>query len=285
LNPADLNLRAQCQNFVDTFVIDDYFTFLEVIGEIYNYSKTREGEFETIKNAIPFGLRVKYFLNSYISISLGFDYISKNQVSTIINQYTTEYRNSTVPYFYSNEYSPFTLSIKGYIPTLGIHVGKKIADPIGVEGFLTGGLLFARCGYSFENFSESILDAGISMHDSDLWHNKLEEKGRGTGFSFNIGARVYLDITRNLGFFMEGGYAYRLVKKLTGSGRFTDESGTETWKGDWEIKKRFKEMYWGYIHYQYPSNYWEGADESLETRDFKLDLSGFQVKVGIYFRF
>jgi hypothetical protein len=43
---------------------------------------------------------------------------------------------------------------------------------------------------------------------------------------------------------------------------------------------------WGDQYYLWPSNYWPNQEErNLKIRDLKLDLSGFQMSIGIYYCF
>jgi hypothetical protein len=57
------------------------------------------------------------------------------------------------------------------------------------------------------------------------------------------------------------------------------------WEGDWGIKEKFYKEEWGTLLSRWPSNSWEGEAVNMWSRKFKLDLSGFSAKIGIYFRF
>ncbi|MCP5105188.1 MAG: hypothetical protein GY950_17495, partial [bacterium] len=83
--------------------------------------------------------------------------------------------------------------------------------------------------------------------------------------------------------FIEGGYAYQVVKKLSGKGSENSPDGSFYWEGDWNIINVSGSEEWGTINALYPSNYWE--EGMSKSRDFKLDLSGFQLKGGIAYRF
>ena len=284
LNPADLNLRAQHDVEFIKFNYDNRYAFEKEYGNIVSYTKEMEGKFVRIKHAMPLGFRLKYFLNQSIAISLGFEYLSKNQSSDIRIQYSIV--DSVLgQYVEEREIFPFTLSAEGYNPSIGIHYEKKITPSIGIEGFLTVGPLFANCSYFLDYRYAPIADDKPIVELAD-W-GELEEKGKGTGFGLNGGVRMNIDIGKNFGLFLEGAYAFQVVNKLSGPGSHTYNYNRRTWEGDWAIKEIFVESAWGNIYYQLPSNSWEkeSEDKYYKIRDFKLDLSGFRIKIGISYRF
>jgi hypothetical protein len=284
LNPADLNLRAEHDVEFTKFYYDDYYAFEKEYGSIVSYTKNMDGEFKQMKHAMPFGFRLKYFLNKSIAISLGFEYIKKNQSSDIRIQYNIV--DSVLgQYVLDKEISPFALSTEGYIPSIGIHYEKKITRSIGIEGFLSGGPLFADCSY-FLDYRSSPIAGDIPIVELSDW-GELEEKGRGTGFGLNGGVRMNIDIGKNFGLFLEGAYAFQVVNKLSGPGSHQYNYSRRTWEGDWGIKELFVEREWGNVYFQLPSNSWEAVSNSeyYKIRDFKLDLSGFRVRIGISYRF
>jgi hypothetical protein len=284
LNPEDLNLRAKREEQSDIFYEANYLNYLRHTGVISSYTKDNEGNFNLIKNAAPFGFRLKYFLNRSMAISLGFEYMSRNQPSNIKRRYTLALGDGGTYLSHWNLY-PYNLSTKGYIPTLGIHLGKRISRSLGVEGFITAGPVFAQCGYLFENESLDMLDSGINGDNPELLLQNLEENGKGTGFSLRGGARLNIDMGKNFGLFLEGEYAHQVVNKISGSGENIVDFVPETWDAEWGVKGEMVVREWGQIYYVWPSNYWLKGQNNLRIGDFKLDLSGFRMKIGIFYRF
>jgi hypothetical protein len=135
--------------------------------------------------------------------------------------------------------------------------------------------------------SAPLSDEGVIV-DKYYWDvGVIEEKGKGTGFSLEGGARMNLNIGKNFALFLEGGYAYQAANKISGPGYQTYNYETERWEGDWGIKELYKDDQWGSRYFQLPSNSW-GTEEDYvyyKIRDFNLDLSGFRVKIGISYRF
>jgi hypothetical protein len=285
LNPADLNLRAQYETEYRQF--EDYrLTNMKNNGYLVFYSKDLEGEFKKIKYAIPYGFRLKYFLNQSMAISFGFTYMAKDKTSGIKDQYTIV-DSIGRQYIDDNEISPYTLSTTGYIPAIGIHFARKLSSLVEIEGFLTGGPLFATCSYYMDYQSAPLSDEGVIV-DKYYWDvGVIEEKGKGTGFSLEGGARMNINIGKNFAIFLEGGYAYQVVNKISGPGYYTYNYETERWEGVWGIKEIYHDDQWGSGYFQLPSNAWDVEEDYVyyKIRNFNLDLSGFRAKIGISYRF
>lgn len=280
LNPSDLNLRAENETQKERFYRDNYYNYLETMGKINSLEKQMQEGFETIKNAFPLGLRLKYYLNNSMAISLGFLYWSRNQTSDVLEEFYFNYDSRQ--YKVTQEYLPYTLTVQGYAPMIGIHLGKKISPSLEIEGCVSGGPIFAKCGYSFEQQERWYFADGTPLHRTPAWF--VEENGNGTGINLDGCLRLNMDMGYHIGVFLEGGYAYRRVNQLSGTG--TEKIGTNysSWEGDWGIKESHVVTEWGSFHSQYPSNYW-GENALPRVRDFKLDLSGFQVRIGISLTF
>jgi len=279
LNPADLNLRAEGEEQEEKFLYQDYYDYLKDYNLI-SYNKISDGEFKKITNAIPYGFRLKYYLNRSLAISLGLKYLSRNQESHIDNQFQLQYNFGE--YREKSGYSPFTLSARGLTAMLGVHFSKHISDFIALEGYIMGGPLWAECSYMFDRHQERLSDNSNLLFPSPDW--RVEVKGTGTGFALEGGVRLNKQMWKNIDLFVEGGYAYQVVNKLSGPGNETYGQVIASWEGNWGIKEYNITRDWGNLAYPFPSNYWETAGQ-VKLRDFKLDLSGFQVRMGFSYRF
>ena len=154
-----------------------------------------------------------------------------------------------------------------------------------MEAYLTGGPLFAECSY----FMDWITEWPHSDSSGDYGNPNegvLEEKGSGTGLALQAGVRLDFEFDKKYGLFAEGGFAYQEVSDMYGPGTRSMTTSRETWEGEWGIKQDVKVMPWGTASFLWPSNAWNLAQGTWwRTRDFELDMSGFQIKLGIYFRF
>ena len=285
INPGDLNLRARFDDIYDSFYSEDYFRYQVAQGEIISFTKTNEGgKANILRHSIPMGIRFRYGITDWFDISFGLSYFTSSRESSYKNTFEVT-ENGGSPALYSDEFLSYKLASSGYAPTLGIHLGKRISSLLRVEAFLTGGPLFAECSYFMDwNSGWPVVDSNGDF--GNLKDGFLEEKGKGTGVSLQAGAKLDLDFAEHYGLFVEGGYAYQAASDLSGPGTRSMTSHRETWEGDWGIKQDVRERPWGTALFLWPSNGWNFSQGTWwRARDFELDLSGFQVRLGIYFRF
>jgi hypothetical protein len=154
LNPWYLNQRADYDMIYEEFYKESGYKYYDLLlGDNFTYSSQVEGKLKKIKNALPFGLRLRYSLNPSLSVSIGFKYLSRKIVSRVAYQYDVRSLNPDDIFYYnefstSRESSPYSLSVKGYVPMVGIHYkirGNRFLD---FEAYLTTGPIFAECGFA-----------------------------------------------------------------------------------------------------------------------------------------
>jgi hypothetical protein len=285
LNPTDLNMRADFDDMSRMFYYDDYLQYLKSQGQIASFSKANEGgQAQFLRHSIPFGMRLRYRLAGWLDFSLGLTRFSGDRNSSYKNTYhVTE--NDGLPSVYFEELSAYTLGSKGYIPSFGVHLGTPLTRNLRLEGYLAGGPLFAECLYSLSYESQGpLLDSGGNLESPE--NGILEERGSGTGLSVEMGARLDLRLKARFGVFLEGGYAYQRVSSISGPGIRSLASHRDSWEGDWGIKQDVKVEPWGTARFLWPSNGWTIFGGTWwRLRDFELDLSGVQMRMGLSYRF
>lgn len=274
VNPSDLNLRADYDRQYLVRQKEYYSYYFPAVEQGVGVS-----DFRKIKSTFPFGFRFKYRISRAFSLSLGFKYFSKSETSEANARF---HDMSTQSYSLDFSYSPYTLSISGFAPLLGVHFLIKTMNFLDFELFLSGGPLFAKCRYL-------IGDTRLYSRSNSVYRaqeTSYEIDGKSTGISLNTGARIYAGIIGNLKFFCEGGYSYQKAKNLQGQGKFiyyryVDPSrkeifGESDWEGFWGIKETQE-------YAPLPSNEWEKNDQRVS--DFNLDLSGLFFHIGFSFDF
>jgi hypothetical protein len=284
LNPSDLNLFVSYDNGIQTFSYDAYLDYLQTNTLIQSWTKSQDKERQKIKNAFPLGARLKYHLNRTIAVSLGIKYLTSKHESDIELQYTrTNFDNEQ--HRESLAYSPYFLSTKAYVPLLGIHIMKKIKNALTIEGYLAGGPMFVECQYlsdwNYEWWIQGTHYNWLTFQSSGL----LEKKGNGTGIALDLGGRLAYPLFKGLGIFLEGGYAYQKAKNISGDGREVRDDRSETWNGRWSIRRENISAPWGELVLDLPTNYWPNDSNAGKPKDFELDLSGFQLRLGLSFQF
>jgi hypothetical protein len=151
--------------------------------------------------------------------------------------------------------------------------------------FLAAGPVFANC--------EHVSSWEYTWHrtgngeDWDVAQSAglLEERGRGTGLAADLGGRFQFNVSRWLALFLEGAYSYQLVKTIKGEGREVRGVVVTNWEGTWAFKRETIQAPWGTLETEAPTNYWPEGSASSRGRDFRLDSSGFQARLGFAFRF
>jgi len=280
LDPGDLNANPNTYAQIMKFWYEDRYEYYARVGYIQSFSKNQEGGFQTIKHSLPFGFRLKYFVFKSLALSLGIKYLAPGETSDFRHRAVLTENNGTQT-IYMREYSPHTISAKGVIPFLGLHFEKRLSDVIGLEFFVCGGPLFGQCKWSYESKTEQTTNGVTTTSTRDL-----EEKGSGTGVALDGGFRVNYSMGKHLGLFVEAGYAYQVVNSLQGPGHdIRDGEIIDQWEGEWGMKEYYNADYWGLFDTMLASNHWEFDDSNLRIRKFKLDLSGFQARIGITYRF
>ncbi len=284
INPKDLNLRATFDDMYNIFYADDYFQYQTDQAEIVSFVKTSKGKANFLRHSIPLGIRLRYGVNHWLDLSFGFTYFTGARESSFRNSFEV-IENDGPTVLYTDEFLNYTLSAKGYIPSVGIHLGKRITPSLRLEGFLTGGPLFAECMY-FMNWNSGWPVSGTSGDFGNLKEGILEENGSGIGLALQGGARLDFDFAKHYGLLIEGGYAYQTVSGVSGPGTRSLTSHRDSWEGEWSMKQDIKVQPWGTARFLWPSNAWELFEGTWwRARDFELDLSGFQFRIGLYYRF
>lgn len=274
LKPADLNLRAAYDTQYLANLRDYYTSYYPDTEQSYP-----SGDFKSVESSLPLGFRVRYRINRLISFSLGLKYVSKDQASEVSAEFQATGRR---PHNLRYTYTDYSISTKAWIPTFGIHLSIGQIESIDFECFLSGGPMFAECGYRIK--TEQVYSRYGNIYR--LYETDYDAVGDSTGLSLETGLRVGLKIKGGLLAFCEGGYAYQKAKNLQGPGNFVhyyyqdantrDVSDNLNWEGYWGVKEteEFPPL---------PSNEWEKDDGRV--REFALGLSGVFVRVGISFRF
>jgi hypothetical protein len=294
IDPSDLNQQALYDKQYMTTSRAYKFSHLSAqYDRAYQYAGDLNGGFGKISTALPFGLRLKYNISKTIALSLGFQYMSRDRVSNVDSNYGVYWINpgglSYIQEYADNlSYTDYTLSVKGYAPLLGIHFMTRRHKAVYMEAFVAGGPLFAECSRSTGSLRRVIYPDGYWWG----YDYSLEMKGTGTGLALEAGVRLNFRVKKHFEIFVEGGYAYQAVQKISGS--YADEYQQKdanaaadivswSWEGDWQMAQGGYEQYWANFSDVYPMVSW--GDGFPYAGDFNLDLSGIRIKVGIAYVF
>lgn len=283
VQPKDFNRIAQTDAEVQHFMYDVYYNYLVNIGDIQRWNKTQDKNYGEIKNGLTCGIRLKYNLTSSLSLSLGVKslWAQKNSDPSFVYEqvYDQSYRYSDQTYF-----SQYSLSASGWAPLVGFHWGPQLSEKLKISAFVAGGPLFGHIQHKREwNSSWSEV---TSNYTDILYENsgEMNLKGKGTGVALEGGVNVQFQLGHSFGLFFEGLYAYQKVSALSGIGHSRSGNETNNWEGDWAIKHGVVESnFIGSISFDYPSNSWLSWENPV--KDFFLNLSGFECRIGLSYKF
>jgi hypothetical protein len=281
LDPADLNLLAESDDRFQEFSYEAYYDYLLQNNLLRSWSKEMSGERHQVKTALLPGLRLKYYLFDFLAVSAGFQYLRGGGSEDLLFTYS---RNelSEERYIETLTASPYQLTAEAALASIGIHFSKKIGRSLTAEGFLAAGPLWATCRYK-SSWTYVWIIRGPNYtwtpYDSE---GSLEMNGSGRGFFWETGARLELPIAGRINCFLEGAYAQPVVHSVSGSGRELQGQSSESWEGEWQIQKETVTAPWGTLDLRTPSN---RQREGGETETFRLDLSGFRLRLGLSFAF
>lgn len=296
LDPRDLNLRADFDRAYVEYFFRRKFDFLRAWRSgSYAYVQTAASTigFPAITGATPVGFRVRLGLDRAWSLSLGLDFLSRTATTYYSAAYTiTDLDPDNVEFNASQrqlvDFPQWKLAVRGWTPTAAVHARLRPGGRIRFEGYAGAGLLFARCASTREYALKTVEPDGF-------WelNDYLEEmQGSGTGVNLEVGVRTVLPLSARIGAFVEGGYAYRIVPKVSGSysylrhhedsnaAPFETRSAVED--GIWRVQTGTYNNYWGQWNTSWPTI--RPPDQTAGTDPFRLDLSGFQVRLGLSFR-
>ncbi len=291
LNLADLNRRVEYDQRYESYHTEERYAYYHAaFGNFVTYSGRMDGEFNRINGALPIGIRLRYDVNPTLAVSVGFKYLSSERESSVAHRYDIRITNPDGFQFYDAfsmtvDNDPYSLSVVAYIPMVGIHYKVGKIKAIDLEAYLAAGPVFARCDFMQQRLSTTV-DAYEYTTEQSLSH---EMEGKGMGLALDAGLQMNIRMFDRFHLLLEGGYALQNVWNISGPGSaetgyqdsnsigFTESSA---WEGPWAMVQGSLNREWGDFAYSYPTNQY--GTEGLS--DFRLDLSGFQIRMGISFR-
>lgn len=262
----------------------------------YYYYRRDQGKFLRIKNALPAGIRLKRFFNPSFAISVGFRFMSRSAASTVSDKFEVSYLMPDYTPFYreftdTRLFDPTKISFTSFVVHVGNHHLFRLNSVWSLEFFYAAGLGYASCLYE----DQITTTTTYSMEDSinEYWEEwTYTTKYEGDGFTFfsELGFRMNIQWHPRISFFLEASGNWMNFNHITGPGQFrgtyrdANGEGYETnWAGEgrWRVQEVNFQNTWGY--FSQLRNYIETGDSS--NRAFALNLSGFQFRFGIGYRF
>ncbi len=280
LDPADLNRAAETDERLQYLQYDRLLEYLRTSGVIGYWRAATSGERRRIETGWLLESRLRCKLGGSLSLSAGMRIMRAGRAQDISNEYTREFGGSESD-VETLLLSPYRLVVRGYWPSAGIHFRRRLGRRFGAEGYAAAGPLFA--GVSYRSAWTYAWDMRGADYSWPVFRDAGEraEKGSGTGYGMELGARIDLELGARLALFLTGGYSRLRVNSLSGSGMETRAGVVDSWSGKWVSRNETVAMPWETLDVRLPTcRPLAGADDG----PFRLDLSGWQLRCGISWR-
>jgi hypothetical protein len=279
---TDLNRLHSYDQQVQQHMYDSQLDVLRNSGQIASWDREQDGETSQVDGSWSLGVRVKRRQNATLAFSLGLQFLTAGGSNDARSQYTRQEHGGDQR-IEELSYSPYTLSAKGWAPLVGIHLGRPLGRKLALEGFLTGGPLFADFEY-VANWSYVFSMQGPNMNGVVYeTAGGLDGSGEGTGVAAELGVKLRYRVADSFAVFAEAGYAYQKVKGLSGPGSQLRGGERVAWEGEWAITEDRITAPWGSVDLERPTNDWPEGSTDGRLGDFDLDLSGFRLTIGFSF--
>lgn len=275
------------------FIVGGFDYLHSQYGDNFTYTarQTTDQSFMRLKRAIPYGARIRYQASPTFSLVLGVEFIDGIQKSNVGMAYDVTDRvstpGSTLSYTYTYQNPALEMRIRGWRPTFGAHFGWDMAKFLRSEIFISFGPLFTK--------TTAITDRRLAYTETGGYHwestSKIEMNGTATALCGELGTTLMVRLAGFLQLCVEGSYSFREPGQMEGPGSSTttysdslggQSSNSESWTGMWTYIVSNIQRNWGRFT-QFNLQNRVAFDIFTNSQRFALDLSGFQIKVGLKF--
>ena len=273
LSAKDLNSRV------------DYDTALINYLSTAQIQQQHEGELLQLNDANPIAARALRRLSRHWSVGAGFAFFTTQQSSsagasyryTLIDPRAQEYQRE---FSQTLSVDPLNLTVRDYLPHGVVRYDMALARRLQLGASLHAGWVFAECEIARTQ-------ATLGGFYPTSRRVELAMTGRGGGLASEAFLSAQLSLARRLGLLLEGGYALHEVRKVTGTQNTTvqiqdgEASAVELdqvsqSEGRWVNQP---------VTVQTSGGPRQGSVPAIGTQGtpFTLNLSGWQVRVGVSF--
>jgi len=244
-----------------------------------------EGELLKLDDANPIAVRVLRRLSRHWSVGAGFSFFTEQQGSsehasysyTVVDPRAQEYQRAFSQILV---FDPLVLTVHDYFPHGLARYDVSLARRLRIGASLHAGWVLADC-----EISRTLTTQGGFYPTSR--RTELEMTGRGGGLAGEAWLSAHLPLTSRLALLVEGGYGLHQVKNVTGTQNATVQiQDGEATAVELEQASRSEGRWVNQpVTVQTSSGPWQGSVPAIGTQGppFTLNLSGWQVRVGVSF--
>ena len=244
-----------------------------------------EGELLQLTDAHPIAVRVLRRLSRHWSVGAGFSFFTTQQSSsasasyryTVIDPRAQEYQRE---FSQTLSVDPLVLTVHDYLPHGVVRFDVALMRRLQMGASLHAGWLVADC----EIARTQATQGGFYPTSRRV---ELAMTGRGGGLAGEALITARLALARRLGLLLEGGYALHQVKNVTGTQNSTVQiqDGEATAVELEQVSQSDGRWMNQPATVQTSGGPWQGSVPAIGTQGtpFTLNLSGWQVRVGVSF--
>lgn len=292
----DLNLfPAYDEGRIDHFYRKQYEYLKAQKGAYYSLARVeKSGQgFARLHGLVPAGLRLSLDLGHGWTAYLGLSYLTGRVTSSYREVYDIsdldpnkmELENV---YRLEIDYPSCPMAVRAWSPTLGIRLRIPLVRRVALAGYLAAGWLAA--GFEWDQTYGT-----TSTDEKGRWSRSsygYEASGRGSGPSFEGGGRLDFAVSGRLTAFLEAGYAYRKTGRVDGDYAYwTGHADSDSAPYESRLEYAAGVFWTGIQNYNRAWGAWTprtvffaDAQEQRDSRRFRLDLSGVELRVGLAVR-
>ena len=269
----DLNSRV---DYDTTFI--NYLSTAQV-------QQQHEGELIQVTDANPIAVRMLRRLSRHWSVGAGFSFFTTQQSSsanasyryTVIDPRAQEYQRE---FSQTLSVDPLVLTVHDYLPHGVVRYDMALARRLQLGASLHAGWVLADCEITRTQATQG------GFYPTSR-RTMLDMKGSGGGPAGEGFLSAQLSFARRLGLLLEGGYALHHVKKVTGILKTTLQlqEGEATAVELEQVARSEGRWVNQPVTFQTSNGSRQGSVPAIGTQGtpFTLNLSGWQVRVGVSF--
>ena len=244
-----------------------------------------EGELLKLNDANPIAVRALRRLSRHWSVGAGFSFFTAEQGSsarasyryTVIDPRAQEYQRE---FSQTLSVDPLVLTVHDYFPHGVARYDVSVARRLRIGASLHAGWVLADCEIARTQTTQG------GFYPTSR-RSELEMTGRGGGLAGEAFLAAHLPLASRLGLLVEGGYALHQVKNVTGTQNSTVQiQDGEASAVELEQASRSEGRWVNQpATVQTSSGLWQGSVPAVGAQGppFTLNLSGWQVRVGVSF--
>jgi hypothetical protein len=245
--------------------------------------QTHEGDLRKLNRAFPVGARVVRTMGRRWSVGAGFSWFDTSRRSsakasydyTVVNAGAQEYQRT---FSETIAIDPLALTAREYF-THAVVRYEWIAGPrFGLGTSLHAGWLAAECRVER---ARTVAGGFYPINRA----SRVNLTGRGDGPAGDALLTARVSVTRRLGLLAETGYAWHVIRKVTGSSSTasTTQDGEATQVELAQTSQAEGRWINQPVEYQTGSGVWRGTAPAIgvEGSPFRLDLSGWRFRLGV----